>query len=97
VGTSRGVDADPLSFLPPSLPRLQSFLSILIFPSPVELARRRGLLFTVPSKNDSQLQKLEVTECTWTQRSPKLELTRPTGHIGGCAYDVDPWLPQHGR
>jgi len=64
-GTARGVDADPLPFLRPSLPRLpfllhpcythslpySSFLLLL------SLARRSGLLPTLPSeKNGSQLQ-----------------------------------------
>ena len=42
------------------------------------------------AKNDSQWQKLERTEYTWSSRFPKLEGTRPTVPLGGCAYGEVP-------
>jgi len=66
-------------------PLCHAFTSLLLFPSHLNTARRlAGNVCGCPHcpQNNSQLQKLEGTKYTWSPRSPKLERTRPTSHIG---------------
>ena len=92
------VDANPwLPFPPPSLPRLPLLLpptfhpipDPLFFPSPLKFSKEvwgSTVCFPRrPAKNGSQSQKLEGTKYIWSTRSLKLEGTRPTDPIGGCA------------
>ena len=61
--------------------------------APVPHAWRRHWALSFPqcsAKNDSQLQKLEGTEYTWSPLSPKLEGTRPTGPVGWLRLCLHP-------
>ena len=61
-------------------------------PSPPCLAAPLGtkLPTVLSKKNNSQLQKLEGTEYTWSPLSPKLEGTRPTGPVGWLRLCLHP-------